>query len=448
MERCKMKRNNVALHGDQFALIPIGICNRHSCGHILLKIILFCLLFSTHLPSQLAAGYNKFLGNLYGNSAPHPTFESLWNQVTPENHGKWIYNEPSLDIYEWEGLDEAYNYAITRDFQYKHHTLIYGASQGTPWWLQNLDSLGQAQQIEEWIQLVGSRYPETDLVDVVNHPILEPPSYINAMGGSGSTGWDWVIWAFQKARQYFSDSTKLLINEAAILNGDIDIYTYIEIINLLKADTLIDGIVCQGHYLENTDSSSIKARLNQLALTGLPIYIGGYDVDIADDAQQLAIYQEQFPVFWNHPAVQGVTLWGYIQGQIWSQNAYLLRADGTERPALQWLREYLTETKIGNKDIAGAIPEKYKLHQNFPNPFNPSTTIKYSLSRWSKVKVIIYNVKGEKVRTLVDSYQNTGEYSTIWDAKNNQNIPVSSGIYFYRLTSDDVSLQKKMILMR
>jgi hypothetical protein len=55
----------------------------------------------------------------------------------------------------------------------------------------------------------------------------------------------------------------------------------------------------------------------------------------------LNIYKEQFPVFWEHYAVKGVTLWGYIQGEQWKSNAYLVRTDGTERPALQWLKTYL-----------------------------------------------------------------------------------------------------------
>jgi endo-1,4-beta-xylanase len=426
----------------------MGICNKHFLTHLLLQTIFISLFFSTQLYPQLATGHDRYLGNLYGNNAPHATFDSLWNQVTPENRGKWIYNEVGRDVYDWAGLDAAYNYAINRNFQYKHHTLIWGSSQGTPWWLQYLDSLEQAEEIEEWIMLVAQRYPETDLVDVVNHPINAPPSYINAMGDSGSTGWDWVIWAFQKSRQYFPDSTKLLINEFDILNGNTDINTYIQIINLLKADSLIDGIGCQGHYLESIDSSSIRFRLDQLAATGLPIYIGGYDVNIADDAQQLAVYKEQFPVFWTHPAIKGVTLWGYIQGQIYQTNAYLLRSNGTERPALQWLRDYLTGTGINDKETNMFMPSDYMLYQNYPNPFNPSTTVQYVLRKTSDIKLIIYNVRGEKIRTLIDANQSTGQYTLTWDARDDQYNPISSGVYFYRLETAKGSLQKKMVLLR
>jgi endoglucanase len=61
-----------------------------------------------------------------------------------------------------------------------------------------------------------------------------------------------------------------------------------------------------------------------------------------DDATQLAIYKEQFPYFWEHPSVKGITLWGYVENEMWRNEAYLLSSEGVERPALQWLRSYIT----------------------------------------------------------------------------------------------------------
>jgi endo-1,4-beta-xylanase len=443
-----MMKKNVSRHLKKITEWTARIHNQSVTTIMVFQTILTLLVFGSSLFSQLANGHDRYLGNLYGNNAPHATFDLLWNQLTPENRGKWIYNEIGRDVYDWSGLDAAYNYAITRNFQYKHHTLIWGSSQGTPYWLPYLDSLEQAAEIEEWIMLVAQRYPEADLVDVVNHPINAPPSYLNAMGGPGITGWDWIIWAFQKSRLYFPDSTILLLNEYNILNGTTDIDSFIQIINLLKADSLIDGIGCQGHYLETIDSNSIRTRIDQLAATGLPIYIGGYDVNLADDSQQLAVYQEQFPVFWNHPSIKGVTLWGYVQGQIYQTNAYLLRSNGTERPALQWLRSYLTGTGINDKQINVHIPSDHTLFQNYPNPFNPTTTIKYNLPKASKVRLTIYNVHGEKIRTLLDGFQAAGEHTIRWDAKSERNHTVPSGIYFYRLETTQGNFQKKMVLLK
>ncbi|NWF88363.1 MAG: endo-1,4-beta-xylanase [Ignavibacteriaceae bacterium] len=191
-------------------------------------------------------------------------------------------------------------------------------------------------------------------MDVVNEPLHAPPAYKNALGGDGVTGWDWVIKSFELARQYCSDSTKLLINEYNVLHSSSATTNYLNIINLLKDRGLIDGIGIQGHYFEFRsdmnasnqyvyDINAIKSNLNRLAETGLPIYITEFDIDEPIDSNQLAQYKIYFPIFWTHPAVEGITFWGYIQGDVWTShpNTYLILVSGTERPALQWMRNFV-----------------------------------------------------------------------------------------------------------
>ena len=107
-----------------------------------------------------------------------------------------------------------------------------------------------------------------------------------------------------------------------------------------------------------------------------------------------------------------------------------------------------------NSDTSGVIitdvevdedltPKDYMLYQNYPNPFNPTTRIKYVLNEQSKVKLIIYNAIGEMVNILVDKIQIKGFYETIFNASN-----LPSGIYLYRLTANENTLQKKMILLK
>jgi flagellar hook assembly protein FlgD len=94
------------------------------------------------------------------------------------------------------------------------------------------------------------------------------------------------------------------------------------------------------------------------------------------------------------------------------------------------------------------IPENIRLNQNYPNPFNPSTMILYSLAKSSFVKLSIYNLLGQNIRTLQNSFQSAGKHSLVWDAMDETNNPVSSGIYFYRLQTEELTLQKKMLLLR
>jgi hypothetical protein len=95
-----------------------------------------------------------------------------------------------------------------------------------------------------------------------------------------------------------------------------------------------------------------------------------------------------------------------------------------------------------------ALPDQVTLQQNHPNPFNPETIIKYSLTQATHVKLSIYNIVGQKVRTLVDEYQKAGAKEVFWDARDENGNEVGSGIYFYKIKTSEYSEAKKMILLR
>lgn len=325
----------------------------------LLPVFILCFLTVSFAPlvfsQPLAVGHAKFLG--CANDGPiESTFDMYWNQMTPGNAGKWGSVEPGRDSYNWGPLDVQYNYAKERGIPFKMHTLIWGAQQ--PAWISNLDSAQKVEEIEEWIKLVGERYPDLDQVDVVNEPIAShnPPdglngraNYKNALGGNGTTGWDWVIWSFQKARQYIPQA-ELILNDYGIINSNSATDTYLQIINLLKDRGIIDGIGVQGHRFEfeSADTTVLKNNMTKLGATGLPLYITEFDLGnilnsgTPNDSVQLALYKKIFPVLWRHSAVKGITLWGYVSTDMWQTTAYLIRPDGSERPAMVWLRDFLT----------------------------------------------------------------------------------------------------------
>lgn len=312
-------------------------------------------------PGQMALFSNgKFVGNIIRNTTTvDPHFGTYWNQVTPENSGKWSSVEGTRDVMNWTQLDFAYNYTRARGIPFRLHVLVWG--QQSPAWLDPLvAAMNNTQlsaqvreaarveirgEVEEWFAALASRYPDVEFIDVVNEPLPghAPALYRNAIGGNGTTGWDWVIWSFEKARQYFPNA-KLHINDYNVINSDSSTTTYLNIINLLKDRGLIDGIGEQAHFYESTSLTTLQSNLNRLSATGLPIFITELDINIADDTNQSIRYQQLFPLFWTNPSVRGITLWGYKQGQIWRTNGYLLRSDGSERPALTWLKNYIATT--------------------------------------------------------------------------------------------------------
>jgi endo-1,4-beta-xylanase len=301
--------------------------------------------------AQIAAGKTKFLGNINAGYVPS-NFSIYWNQVTPENAGKWGSVEPVRDQMNWSQLDIAYNYALSNGFPFKQHTFVWGSQE--PNWIGGLGASQQAFEVEDFIRQYCQRYPQTQYIDVVNEPLHQPASYREALGGAGSTGWDWIVWSFQKARQYCPNA-KLLINEYGLVGNPSEMDRYKGIVNILKSRSLIDGVGIQSHYssMDDVPSATITQSLDSLAQTGLPIYVSELDMT-GDDATQLARYQQKFPAVWTHPGVAGVTLWGYIEGQTWVANSHLVRRDGTERPALNWLSNYVRS----NNPVGGGTVNK------------------------------------------------------------------------------------------
>ena len=94
------------------------------------------------------------------------------------------------------------------------------------------------------------------------------------------------------------------------------------------------------------------------------------------------------------------------------------------------------------------IPEVFALHQNYPNPFNPVTNIVYDIAEASEVKITIYNITGQNVRTLAQGQHEPGRYRIQWNATNDYGNPLSSGMYIYRIHAGDFVSVKKLILMK
>jgi len=100
------------------------------------------------------------------------------------------------------------------------------------------------------------------------------------------------------------------------------------------------------------------------------------------------------------------------------------------------------------KDAIAAVPIKFDLEPNFPNPFNPETSIKYHLPARTNVTLRIYNALGQEVRTLVNTLQDAGVYSASWDGKDNDGRPLTSGIYLFRLEAGDFVMTRKMAMVK
>jgi len=103
---------------------------------------------------------------------------------------------------------------------------------------------------------------------------------------------------------------------------------------------------------------------------------------------------------------------------------------------------------VGVDNRNETFPQGFALEQNFPNPFNPVTTLRYDLPEQTHVNITVYDMLGRKVRTILNQQQDPGYKSIIWDATNDYGKPVSAGLYLYQIQAGEYMQTKKMVLLK
>ena len=124
-----------------------------------------------------------------------------------------------------------------------------------------------------------------------------------------------------------------------------------------------------------------------------------------------------------------------------------VQADNSGKEILQTARIRVNDLYTSIDDIA-ELPLEFNLDQNYPNPFNARTTIDYNLKSETQVKLDIFDLSGRQVAALENGIQSAGNHQIVWDGTDSNGNSVSSGVYFYRLSTGDRSLTKRMTLLK
>lgn len=176
-----------------------------------------------------------------------------------------------------------------------------------------------------------------------------------------------------------------------------------------------DGSIVGGYPFVNDLNGSTPGTLVDFDVNGVAKLVAGY-------ANGVIVYNLRAPV-------GGLAPWISYRGGTQRQGSFAS-----------------TGFVASQDDVQIATPNA--LMQNYPNPFNPSTTIKYSLANEALVSLDIYNVKGQKVRRLINGIQTHGAHTVLWDGRDESGRSVASGIYNYRLTLDKQQIERRMLLLK
>lgn len=285
---------------------------------------------------------DKFVGNITTKNACDSggkVFSNHWDQITPENAGKWgSVQSYAGGVFNWTTLDAIYDYAQSKGIIFKQHAFVWGKQQpgGT---------LTEAQ-IKSWMSEFCKRYPLTRLIDVVNEPPPHTePNYVAAMGGGTDGDWAWIANAFKWAREACPDAI-LILNDFNNIEWQNDSNHFIDIVRAIQAaGAPIDAVGAQAHDLDHeaVSLSTMRPLIEKLHNdTGLPVYITEFDISTSNDDTQLAAYKSYIPYFLQTEWIHGITIWGWIYGSTWSEapESGLVR-NGSPRSAMTWLMQQL-----------------------------------------------------------------------------------------------------------
>ncbi len=150
----------------------------------------------------------------------------------------------------------------------------------------------------------------------------------------------------------------------------------------------------------------------------------------------------------NWSAARGLITIDTVQRAAYASTEYIYLPLGGTPYGPVWKGPVTVSSSAVDESDFGSIPTTFELEQNFPNPFNPTTSIKFGLPTKSHVSVKIYNLLGQEIATLVDEELTAGTHTTEWNGRDKSNSEVASGIYFYKLIAGDYVDTKKMMLIK
>lgn len=415
-----------------FVVFPISLylCRTKSIFNAMKRRILTASLISlcciAGAKAQLSSNPDKFLGNIttgYQVDWGNEKFYTLWNQITCENESKWASVEGTNNSFNWGGCDAAVNYAKQHGFPFKFHALIWGAQY--PSWIEKQTPEQRYKEIVQWLDAAKKRYPDLQLIDVVNEAVSGHQGgthyFEEALGGTGKTGYDWIIKAFELAYERWPDAI-LIYNDYNTFQWNTD--QYIDLVKTLRdAGAPIDAYGCQSHDLTDLSLSNFKSTMTKIQnALKMPMYSTEYDIGTNDDALQLQRYKEQIPYMWEADYVAGITLWGYIYGHTWTTdgNSGIIR-NGKDRPAMTWLREYMQTdaAKTAKSPFPGMVKEASVYVQPEALSVEKGTELPITVRARMRTKTIskidLY-VKGSLIATLTEAPYATSYTPTVTGA--------------------------------
>jgi hypothetical protein len=236
-----------------------------------------------------------------------------------------------------------------------------------------------------------------------------------------------------------------LVDSSAMVSDPLEYMTAFMVTGHWDMYGFIDGEPAAGYSVDNIHPG-IPGPLTLLSASDQGVEIG-WEMSMDDDFQYFEVYRATNPDFTNANVYATVEP-NFSDQDVTIGQTYFYAVSAVDANGNMSETTNVVSTSIVSVDDLEMIPAAYGLSQNYPNPFNPTTTIQFALPEASEVSLVIYNLLGQKVRTLVNGYVPAGYINTSWDGLDQNGKEIGSGTYIYRLQTADQTFSKKMVLMK
>ena len=299
------------------------------------------------------------------------------------------------------------------------------------------------------------------------------------LSGGGGAGLD--RWGAYSNQQDYPEIQKAYDHYCYTL-VDVDIanekYTA-KTFSLGTPDKPLANVVIDSFYRDKNGAAPLKPAL--LAPEDGANLIAPFELAAEDFTQKYDIMSSQFQLtdtsgIYNNPVIDIIRDFENIYGDSGAPDytpidlnegidlsKYTVNGEGLEAEKTYWWRmryrdknlqwsDWSEERSIGSvtaiDEPSATVVKETKLYANYPNPFNPATTIKFAIKQTGNVSLKIYSIDGRLIKTLVDNNMSSGEYSVRWNGKDNNNVPVSTGTYLYRIEAPNYTKTMKALLIK
>ena len=404
-----------------------------------------------------------------------------FSYVTPENDFKQQTIHPNPSTWNWTRADKWIRHIADHQQILRMHCPI--GPQCSVWAKDDSRTPEQLEtNLREFLTAVCQRYNGKlgiKYMDVVNETVVggdwnknkpgtdhwECPWYIIGQDTDKNKTPLYIKIAFEIAQQY-APNIKLIYNQHGGLNDPGSWKLIAETIQYLREKGLrVDGIGWQAHvdngWATPTKLNRLRRLIDWAHSNNLEFHITEASVYLKNGLSQEALEQQattyraiiEVLLEKRFSGKVGWNIWDMDDGHCNNKEWYpsLFDANYEAKPAYYAIQTALENGAPSRVDDNQKSPDlkNFVLEQNYPNPFNQSTIINYLLKISLDVSLKIYDVRGNKLRTLVDKFQNSGNYEVVWNGKDDSGNSVDSGVYFCQLkTANGYSRTRKLLLLK